>query len=67
LRAIIEVSFVVFLFDSNLPMGEFNASNGRGKTLSFALNDIFTGTNLLIAIVSALIGYFIFESLRKRL
>src|ERR1035437_5038302 len=66
LQASIEVSFVVFLFYSNLLMGEFNASNGRGETLSFALNYIFTGANLLIAIVSALVGYFLFESLRKR-
>ena len=47
-------------------MGEFNASSGRGKTLSSALEDIFTGANLLIAIVCALIGYFLFESLRKK-
>lgn len=67
LRAVIEVSFVVFLFYSNLLMGEFNASNGTGKTLSFALNDIFTAMNLLIAIGSALTGYVIFEFLRKRL
>ena len=67
LRAIIEVSFIVFLFYSNLLMGEFNASNGRGKTLLFALNDIFTGASLLIAFVCALIGYFLFEFVRKRL
>jgi hypothetical protein len=31
------------------------------------LNDIFTGTNLLIATISSLIGYVVFEYLRKRL
>jgi hypothetical protein len=67
LRATIEVAFVVFLFYSNLLMGEFNASNERGKTLPFALHDMTTGANLLMAIVSALIGYFLFESLRRKL
>jgi hypothetical protein len=67
LRAIVEVSFVVFLFYSNLLMGEFNASNGKGKSLLFALSDIFTPANFLIAMLSAAAGYVIFESLRKRL
>jgi len=47
-------------------MGEFTVANGRGKTLAFALRDIITGTNFLIALVSACIGYVIFEFLRKR-
>jgi hypothetical protein len=67
LRAVIEVAFIVFLFYSNLLMGEFTVANGRGKSLAFALNDIFTGTNFLIAMISAMIGYVIFESLRKKL
>jgi hypothetical protein len=54
-RAAIEVAFIVFLFYSNLLMGEFTASNGQGKSLTFALNDIFTGTNFLIAVIAALI------------
>jgi hypothetical protein len=66
-RAIIEIAFIVFLFYSNLLMGEFNASNGRGKTLLFALNDIFTSTNFLIGLTSAFVGYTIFEVLRKKL
>jgi hypothetical protein len=66
-RAIIEVAFVVFLFYSNLLMGEFTVANGRGKTLALALRDIFTATNFLIAILSALIGYLIFEFLREKL
>jgi hypothetical protein len=65
-RAIIEITFIVFLFYSNLLMGEFNASNGRGKTLAAAVNDIFTEKNLAIAICSALIGYIVFEYLRRR-
>jgi hypothetical protein len=65
-RAIIEVAFIVFLFYSNLLMGEFTASSGRGKTLAVALFDIFTATNFAIALVSALLGYLVFEYLRRK-
>lgn len=66
-RAVLEIAFIVFLFYSNLLMGEFTASSRHGKTLAFALHDIFTGTNLVIALVSAFIGYVVFEHLRKKL
>jgi hypothetical protein len=66
LRAVIEVAFIVFLFYSNLLMGEFTRANGRGKTLAHALHDIFTSTNLMIALVSAAIGYVGFEYLRRK-
>jgi hypothetical protein len=66
LRAVIEIAFIVFLFYSNLLMGEFTVANGQGKTLAFAFNDIFTPTNFVIALISALIGYLVFEYLRKR-
>ena len=66
-RAVIEVGFIVFLFYSNLLMGEFTVANGHDKTLAAALMDIFTMTNLMIALVSALIGYLVFEYLRKKL
>jgi hypothetical protein len=48
-------------------MGEFTQQNGQGKTLAFALHDIFTGTNFLIAMISAMIGYAVFETLRRKL
>jgi hypothetical protein len=67
LRAVIEVAFIVFLFYSNLLMGEFTRSNRAGKSLTFALHDIFTATNFLIALISAMIGYAIFETMRKKL
>jgi hypothetical protein len=67
LRAVIEVAFIVFLFYSNLLMGEFTGANGKGKSLAFALNDIFTATNFVIALISSFIGYAMFEYLRKRL
>lgn len=65
-RAIIEVAFIIFLFYSNLLMGEFNAANSRGKTLAHALHDIFTAKNFAIGICSALIGYVVFEYLRSK-
>jgi hypothetical protein len=64
--ALIEVAFIVFLFYSNLLMGEFTRTNGQGKTLAFALCDIFTVTNFIIAMIAALIGYAVFEYLRKK-
>ncbi len=66
-RAVLEVAFIIFLFYSNLLMGEFTSSNGHGKSMTYALNDIFTGKNFVIAIISALIGYVVFERLRKTL
>jgi hypothetical protein len=66
-RALVEVGFIIFLFYSNLLMGEFTRTNGPGKTLSFALSDVFTAANFAIAVVSGLIGYVVVEYLRKRL
>jgi hypothetical protein len=65
-RALIEVSFIVFLFYSNLLMGEFTKANSAGKTFSVAIADIFTVTNFCIAIVSGFMGYMVFEFLRKK-
>jgi hypothetical protein len=64
-RAAIEVAFIVYLFYSNPLMGEFTATNGSGKSFAFALNDIFTLENFSIGLTSALIGYAVFEYLRK--
>jgi hypothetical protein len=66
-RAVIETAFIVFLFYANLLMGEFTASARPGKTLLWALHDIFTPVNFLIAVLSGSIGYLFFEGLRKRL
>jgi hypothetical protein len=65
-RAVIEVAFIVFLFYSNLLMGDFTATK-HIKSVAFALRDIITPTNFLIAVISALIGYVGFEYLRKKL
>ena len=67
-RAILELGFIVFLFYSNLLMGEYNHSGmGHKNGLLWALNDIFTITNLTIALGLGLIGHLVFEFLRKRL
>jgi hypothetical protein len=66
-RAVIEIAFIIFLYYSNLLMGEFTQTNGRGKSLALALNDIVTGTNFLIAIISALVGWVVLEYFRQRL
>jgi hypothetical protein len=66
-RAIVEIGFIIFLFYSNLLMGEFTHANGQGKTFAFALHDIFTVTNFAIACASGLIGYVVVEYLRKKL
>lgn len=67
-RAVVEVGFIIFLFYSNLLMGEFERSGmGRNNGLVWAVSDIFTAANFAIAVVAALIGYVLVESLRNKL
>ena len=67
LRAVIEVAFIIFLFYSNLLMGEFERSGmGPARGVVWAIGDIFTAANFEIALIAALIGYALFEFLRKR-
>ena len=67
-RAIIETGFIIFLFYSNLLMGKFERSGiGRSKGLAWAIGDIFTVANFMIAVIAALIGYVLVEFLRNRL
>ena len=66
-RAVIEIAFIMFLFYANLLMGEFERSGlGRKNGVSWALGDIFTAANFEIAMIAALIGYVLFEFLRKK-
>jgi hypothetical protein len=68
LRAVIEIAFIVFLFYANLLMGEYtHTGGGRRRGLAWALADVMTGSNFAIAVVAAVMGYFVFEFLRKRL
>jgi hypothetical protein len=67
-RAATETGFIIFLFYSNLLMGEFTRSGiRRGRDLAWAIEDIFTVANFGIAAIAALIGYLVVEFLRKRL
>jgi hypothetical protein len=66
-RAVIEVGFIIFLFYSNLLMGEFERSGmGQKRGVAWAIEDVFTVANFEIAMIAALIGYILFEFLRKR-
>jgi hypothetical protein len=67
-RAVIEIGFIVFLFYANLLMGEYEGSGmGRTRGLAWAISDILTAPNLVIAILAAIVGYGVFEFLRKKL
>jgi hypothetical protein len=67
-RAAIEVGFIVFLFYTNLLMGEY-MQGGKGQTLGFipALRDIFSVPNFAIAVIGGFVGYGVVEFLRKML
>ena len=65
-RAVIEVGFIIFLFYSNLLMGEFERSGmGQKRGVVWAIRDVFTAANFEIATIAALIGYISFEFLQK--
>jgi len=67
-RAVIEVAFIVFLFYSNLLMGEFERSGmGQRRGIAWAIGDVLTAANFEIATIAALMGYVVFEFLRKKL
>jgi hypothetical protein len=66
-RALVEAGFIVFLYYSNLLMGEYEGSGqASGRGFLWAVRDIFTETNFMIAVITAFIGYLVFEFLRKR-
>jgi len=66
-RDIVEAAFIIFLFYANLLMGEYSRTGSGWKNgFWWALQDIFTGFNFVIALVAASVGHFIFEFLRKR-
>jgi hypothetical protein len=66
-RGLIEVGFIIFLFYSNLLMGEFERTGwGSQRGMAWAVWDVFSFANLAIAVVAALIGYILFEFLRTK-
>jgi hypothetical protein len=64
-RAVVEIAGIVFLFYSNLLMGEFNGRAGVGKTWGAAFEDIFTRKNVAIALLTATVGFAVWEIFRK--
>jgi len=67
LRAVIEIAFIMFLFYSNLLMGEFERSGmGQKRGLAWAIGDVFTRANFEIATITALVAYMLFEFLRRK-
>ena len=66
-RAVIEVGFIIFLFYANLLMGEFERSGmGQRRGIAWAIADEFTAANFEFALIAALVGYILFEFLRRR-
>jgi hypothetical protein len=66
-RAVVEVGFIIFLFYSNLLMGEFERSGmGQKRGVGWAIGDVFTAASFAIATIAALIGYSTLEFLRKK-
>jgi hypothetical protein len=56
-RAVTEVGFIIFLFDSNLLLGEFERSGmAQKRGIVWAIGDFFAVANLEIAAIAALIG-----------
>jgi len=67
-RGLIEAGFIIFLFYANLLMGDYTRTgNAHGRSLIWGIEDVFTTTNFEIAIVAAIIGYLVFEYLRKKI
>ncbi len=66
-RAIVEIGFIVFLFYSNLLMGEFERSGtAQYRGLFWASGDIFTERTIAIALFSGIMGYLVVEYLRGK-
>lgn len=64
-RGIIEVGFIIFLFYSNLLMGEFERSGlGQQRGLAWALTNMLTSANFAIALIAGFVGYVVVEFLR---
>jgi hypothetical protein len=66
-RALVEVGFIVFLFYSNLLMGEFERSGvAQYRGIFWALRDIFTERTVAIALFAGVMGHVVVEYLRGK-
>ena len=67
-RAIIEAGFIIFALYTILLMKEFERSGpGQSKGLVWAIGDIFTAANCMIAVMAAVISWVLLGLLRKTL
>ena len=67
IKALVEAGFIIFLFYSNLLMGQFTNSGSGGELgVLWAIGNIFTLDNFAIALITAVVGYVIFGFLRKQ-
>ena len=67
-RAVVEIAFIIFLFYSNLLMGQYTANaSPQNMSLWTAIQNVVTPDNFIIGLVTALIGHLVFEYLRKRI
>jgi len=67
-RIAVEVGFIVFLYYSNLLMGQYTGSGlGLTKGLWWAIQNSVTPANFVIALVTAFIGQMVIEYFRKRI
>jgi hypothetical protein len=67
-RALLEMAFIIFLFYSNLLMGQYNLGHRfSDRTMLEALKNIFTFDNFVIAAAAAFVGHVAFDYIRKRI
>ncbi len=65
--SLIEMSFIIFLFYSNLLMGQYNLGHDFAQRPIFeAMKNVFTIDNFGVAVTAAFIGHVAFDSMRKR-
>lgn len=62
----VEIGFIIFLLYTTLLMREFTHASGQGINLAFAIQDIFTLTNFIIAIISGMVGCLVFEYIKTQ-
>jgi uncharacterized protein with PQ loop repeat len=67
-RTFLEMGFIIFLFYSNLLMGQYNLGHRfSDKPLLVAAANIVTLDNFIIAVVAAFVGHVVFDFIRRRL
>jgi hypothetical protein len=67
-KALIEIGFIIFLFYSNLLMGQYNLGhNFAQRPILEAIKNICTIDNFGLAVIAAFIGHVAFDRIRRRL